>query len=159
MHCAIEETFRYNEPVKHRNQFASTADFPSSPDATDLRRCGYQLLRTTSENGVKAKRDIWSADSLTVTSNIRKTGTGLDVDVICMDNGSWIGHIEFINNRPANESPTDYIGGNVLPGDGICDCLDLVLDGPYYLDPDWFNAAPGSRLTTRWDGLQYQLKV
>ena len=97
LHCAIEETFRYNEPVKHRNQFASTADFPTTPDATDLRRCGYQLLRTTSDNGVKAKRDIWSSDSLTVTSNIRKTGTGLDVDVVCMDNGSWIGHIEFIN--------------------------------------------------------------
>ena len=152
LHCAIEETYRYNEPVKHRNQYATTADFPNAPDATDLRRCGYQLLRTTSENGPKAKRDIWSSDAVTETANIKKTGTGKDVDIVCMDNGTWIGHIEFINNRPANESPTDYIGGNVLPGDGICDCLDLVLDGPYYLDPDWFNAAPGSRLETRWDG-------
>ena len=151
LHCEITETYRYNEPVKHRNQYASTADYPSSPDATDLRRCGYQLLRTTRENGPKAKRDIWSSNALTVTSNIKKYGTGKDVDVVCMDNGTWIGHIEFINNRPAGESPTDYIGGNVLPGDGICDCLDLVLDGPYYIDPDWFNAA-GSRTETRWDG-------
>lgn len=152
LHCEITETYRYNEPVKHRNQYASTADYPSSPDATDLRRCGYQLLRTTSDNGPKAKRDIWSSDALTVSANIKKTGTGKDVDVICMDNGTWIGHIEFINNRPASESPTDYIGGNVLPGDGICDCLDLVFDSPYYIDPAWFDAAPGSRLETRWDG-------
>ena len=73
-----------------------------------------------------------------------------------MDNGTWIGHIEFINNRPANESPTDYEGGNVLPGDGICDVLSLVHDAPYYIDPDWFNAAPGSRLETRWDGTVLQ---
>ena len=152
LHCMITETYRYNEPVKHRNQYASASDFPSSPDATDLRRCGYQLLRTTSENGPKAKRDIWSSNALTVSANIRKTGTGKDVDIVCMDNGTWIGHIEFINNRPASESPTDYIGGNVLPGDGICDCLDLVFDSPYYIDPAWFDAAPGSRLETRWDG-------
>ena len=151
LHCMITDTYRYNEPVKHRNQFASSGDYPSSPTSTDLRRCGYQLLRTTRENGPKAKRDIWSSNALTVTANIKKYGTGKDVDVICMDNGSWIGHIEFINNRPGSESPTDYIGGNVLPGDGICDCLDVVLDGPYYLDPDWFNAS-ASRLTTRWDG-------
>ena len=69
-----------------------------------------------------------------------------------MDNGTWIGHIEFINNRPAGESPTDYEGGNVLPGNGICDCLDLVLDAPYYIDPAWFDSSPSSRLTTRWDG-------
>jgi len=152
LHCMITETYRYNEPVKHRNQYASASDFPTTPDATDLRRCGYQLLRTTSENGPKAKRDIWSSDALTVSANIRKTGTGKDVDIVCMDNGTWIGHIEFINNRPASESPTDYIGGNVLPGDGICDCLDLVLDSPYYIDPAWFDAAPSSRLETRWDG-------
>jgi hypothetical protein len=28
----------------------------------------------------------------------------------------------------------------------------MVLDGPYYIDPAWFNASPGTRLTTRWDG-------
>jgi hypothetical protein len=28
----------------------------------------------------------------------------------------------------------------------------MVLEGPYYIDPAWFNASPGTRLTTRWDG-------
>lgn len=149
---SVEQSYRYNEPVKHRNRFASSTDYPSTPDATDLRRCGYQLLRTTRENGPKAKRDIWTSDNTTTSANIKKYGTGKDVDCVVVDNGTWIGHIEFINNRPQSESPQDYVGGNVLPGDGICDCLDMILDGPYYLDPDWFNAAPGSRLETRWDG-------
>ena len=37
-------------------------------------------------------------------------------------------------------NPDDYTGGNVLPGNGYCDVLDVILDGPYYIDPDWFNA-------------------
>ena len=152
MYMVVEHSYRYNEPVKHRNRFLQTSDFPTNPDTTDLRRCGYQLLRTTRENGPKAKRDIWASDTTTTSDNIKKYGTGKDVDCIVVDDGTWIGHIEFINNRPQGESPTDYIGGNVLPGEGICDVLDLVLDSPYYIDPDWFNAAPGSRLTTRWDG-------
>ncbi len=158
LHCMIEETYRYNAPVKHYNQYATGGSsdnyFPTSSQLTtaDLRRCGYQLARTTRRNGPKPRRDIWNTDIKMNEYNIEQTGTGLDVDICCMDNGTWIGHIEFINNRPASESPTGYIGGNVLPGDGICDCLDMVLDAPYYLDPDWFNASPGSRLMTRWDG-------
>tara|TARA_B100001175_G_C19504080_1_gene639847 strand:- start:608 stop:3061 length:2454 start_codon:yes stop_codon:yes gene_type:complete len=152
MIMVVEQSYRYNEPVKHRNSYTSTSSFPTSPDATDLRRCGYQLLRTTRENGPKAKRDIWASDTTTTTANIKKYGTGKDVDCVIVDNGTWIGHIEFINNRPASESPQDYVGGNVLPGNGICDCLDMILDSPYYIDPDWFNAAPASRLKTRWDG-------
>ena len=34
---------------------------------------------------------------------------------------------------------------------GTCGVLDLVLDGPYYIDPDFFNNNP-SLLTVRWDG-------
>jgi hypothetical protein len=49
-------------------------------------------------------------------------------------------------------NPDDYIGSNVLPGNGYCDVLDLVLDAPYYIDPNWFNADPTNRLMTRWDG-------
>ena len=46
LHCEITDTYRYNEPVKHRNRFASSSDFPTNPTSDDLRRCGYQLLRT-----------------------------------------------------------------------------------------------------------------
>ncbi|GIQ98680.1 hypothetical protein CM15mP5_1150 [bacterium] len=30
--------------------------------------------------------------------------------------------------------------------------LDLVLDAPYYIDKEWFEADTGNRLMTRWDG-------
>ena len=73
----------------------------------------YQLLRTTRENGPKTKV-LFGQGINSSSANIKKYGTGKDVDIICMDNGTWIGHIEFINNRPVGES-TDYIGGNVLP--------------------------------------------
>jgi len=92
------------------------------------------------------------ADNTVITSNIQQYGDGRDVDVIVADDGAgWIGHPEFQNNT-TGAKPTDYTGGNVLPGNGTCDVLDLVLDAPYYLDPDYFDANPGARLTTRWDG-------
>jgi hypothetical protein len=81
------------------------------------------------------------------------------VDVIVADEGMWIGHPEFQNNSvlvsdgvTSLEKPNGYVGGNLLPGNGTCDVLDVVLDGPYYIDPEWFDADPGTRLITRWDG-------
>lgn len=80
---------------------------------------------------------------------IQQYGDGSDVDIIVADQDMWFGHVEFQNNLGG---PTGYRGGNVLPGNGTCDLLDLVLDAPYYLDPGFFNADPSNRLTTRWDG-------
>jgi len=107
-------------------------------------RCGYQLLRH------KEQQDPWSSSTLNdvINDTIRQRGDGTDVDVIVADTMAWFGHIEFQNNLGG---PKGYRGGNVLPGNGTCDLLDLVLDAPYYLDPDFFNANP-SKLTTRWDG-------
>jgi hypothetical protein len=69
------------------------------------------------------------------------------------DEGCWFGHAEFQRNPTGGVAlPTDYVGGNPLPGNGTCDLLDVVLEGPYYIDPDWFNADAPNRLTTRWDG-------
>lgn len=92
------------------------------------------------------------ADTAVITTNIRQFGDARDVDVIVADDGGgWIGHPEFQNNT-LGPKPYGYVGGNPLPGNGTCDVLDLVLDAPYYLDPDYFNADPDNRLTTRWDG-------
>ena len=92
------------------------------------------------------------ADNAVFNSNIQQAGDGKDVDVIVADDGAgWIGHPEFQNNT-TGAKPTGYTGGNKLPGDGTCDVLDLVLDAPYYLDPDYFDADPDNRLETRWDG-------
>ncbi len=124
-----------------------TGILPGSPNSTDLNRSGYQLLRCN-----QYATPWYGSPASTVFSNTipNTTGTGTGIDVIVGDDGGWFGHVEFANNT--GYGPTDYVGGNPLPGNGTCDVLDVVLEGPYYLDPDWFNANPGTRLTTRWDG-------
>ena len=117
-----------------------------------LNRSGWQLLRGTQQ------LDPWiqdgqvltlSTSGVPITSNIQYYGDGSDVDVIVADSGCWIGHSEFQTNTGSN--PTNKRTSNVFPGNGTCDVLELVLDSPYYLDPEFFEAAPG-RLETRWDG-------
>ena len=113
--------------------------------------------RTTALYRMQTKQNPWKTSStnenVAISAKVQQVGAGENVDIICADNASWIGHTEFINTGVTNGvNPSDYIGGNVLPGNGICDCLDLVLDAPYYIDPDWFNASASTRLMTRWDG-------
>ena len=141
---------RWAGNVKVYREFETSNTLPGTPDGTDINRTGYQLLRPMQ------KLDPWVdgslADNAVVNSNIQQYGDGRDVDVIVADDGAgWIGHPEFQNNC-TGAKPTGYVGGNKLPGNGTCDVLDLVLDAPYYLDPDYFDANPGARLTTRWDG-------
>ena len=136
---------RYSSNVKNYRDF--TGILPGTTDSTDLNRSGYQILRGTQQ------ADPWigvSASTVISSKVPNKTGTGVDIDVIVGDDGCWFGHVEFANNT--GTGPDDYIGGNVLPGNGTCDLLDLVLDGPYYLDPTWFDASPSTLLTIRWDG-------
>jgi hypothetical protein len=141
---------RWQDTVKVYREFETSNTLPAVPDSTDINRTGYQLLRPMQ------KLDPWVngslADNTVVESNIQQYGAGKHVDVIVADDGAgWIGHPEFQNNC-SGAKPTGYIGGNVLPGNGTCDVLDLVLDAPYYLDPTYFDADPDNRLTTRWDG-------
>lgn len=135
---------RYSAPVKHGRNFTYPTFLPSTPGEDLKNRCGFQLLRSMQ------LEDPWIGDSnQIIESKVQQLGTGEDVDVIVADQDMWFGHIEFQNNLGG---PQNYVGGNVLPGNGTCDLLDLVLDSPYYLDPDFFNADAGNRLTTRWDG-------
>jgi hypothetical protein len=141
---------RWQGNVKIYREFEDSNTLPITPDNTDINRTGYQLLRPMQ------KLDPWVSgalgDTSVYSSNIQQFGDARDVDVIVADDGAgWIGHPEFQNNC-TGVKPTYYTGGNRLPGNGTCDVLDLVLDAPYYLDPDYFNANPGARLTTRWDG-------
>jgi hypothetical protein len=142
----LQCVYRYAEAEKQYRNFADTNTLPTSPNASDINRSGYQLLRCMQ------KDDPWFGKSAAAVIDNRLTyaGDGSDVDVIVGDDGTWFGHAEFQNNT--GNGPVGYIGGNLLPGNGTCDLLDLVLDAPYYIDPDWFNADPTTRLTTRWDG-------
>jgi hypothetical protein len=148
---------RYSSTVKNYREFQTSNTLAASPNATDANRTGYQLYRC------QQKLDPWVdgalAENAVASTNISQYGTGRHIDVIVADEGCWIGHPEFQKNSvlitdgvTPLEKPNGYVGGNVLPGNGTCDVLDVVLDGPYYIDPEWFNASPGTRLITRWDG-------
>jgi len=138
---------RYSSSVKVYREF----EVSNTLNSSHVNRTGYQLWRHMQ------KLDPWVAngyaDNFVADVEIKQLGTGKDVDVIVADDGAgWIGHPEFQNNCTDAPAPADYVGGNLLPGNGTCDLLDLVLDAPYYLDPDYFNANAASRLTTRFDG-------
>jgi hypothetical protein len=140
-------TNRYNQSVKN---YRGTTSVPtSSPTSAEANRAGYQLYRSAQY------ANPWQGQSAsTVLSNaIPNTNTGKNIDVIVGDDGCWFGHVEFQSDITGNIAlPNDFIGGNKLPGNGTCNLLDVVLEGPYYIDSDWFDANPGARLTTRWDG-------
>ena len=146
---------RYSSSVKNYREFSVSNTLVGTD--VDANRTGYQLYRC------QQKLDPWIdnsyADNFVVNTNISQYGTGKNVDLIVADDGTWFGHPEFQNNTVLRsngttviEKPNGYVGGNLLPGNGTCDLLDLVLDAPYYIDPEWFDADPTNRLITRWDG-------
>ncbi len=163
----LTKTYRYASTVKHQRDL-STSLLPSSPDSSLLNRCGYQLKRQ------EQKIDPWYGqdDGTVLTDRVQQFGTGVDVDLIVCDQDMWFGHIEFLNpsslsnikqsdnsTASSTSAPSDYIGTNVLKSGfssssttGYCELLDLALDSPYYIDPAWFEADAGNRLTERWDG-------
>ena len=143
------KNYRYDSTVKNYRNITS---LPGSPSSADKNRAGYQLLR------LNGKDDAWSLDNPdTILNNrLQYYGDGSDVDVVVADTRAWFGHIEFQGNLGG---PAKYRGTNALKAGysqysatGSCDVLDLVLDAPYYIDPTWFDANPGSRLMLRWDG-------
>jgi len=140
---------RYSSSVKLYREFENSGTLPGgTPDSTEVNRASWSLIR----HGQKLDRwvDESRADNYILEAVPQQYGDGADVDVIVADDGGgWIGHPEFQNNCTDAPNPDGYTGGNVLPGNGTCDVLDLVLDAPYYLDPDYFDADAANRLTTR----------
>lgn len=151
-------TNRYQNPIIN----SAIHEFNQTLFTTNINQATSQLLRLTQKKHPWVETSQEAHDGLgqpPVTHEteyylpIQQKGAGEDVDLIVADDGCWFGHVEFITSGVTNaENPTDYIGGNVLPGNGYCDVLDVILDGPYYIDPDWFNEDPDNRLMTRWDG-------
>lgn len=134
---------RYSSPVQNWRSIANLST--ANPGAAGANRAGYQLLRTATY------ANPWQGQAVTNTlsSAIPNTYTGKNVDVIVGDDGCWFGHVEFQKNATPS-GPSDYVGGNKLPGSGTCDLMDLVLDAPIYIDYQYFiNTA---QTTTRWDG-------
>ena len=146
------KTARYSDNVKISRD-NSQSGYYSGTDSTWLSKTAAQVHRhQTFANPWRNQND----DTL-LTGNPEQFGDGTDVDLIVCDSAAWFGHIEFI--KTGTGEPTNFTGTNPLKNGfatsattGVCGVLDVILDGPYYLDPDFFEANPGSRLTTRWDG-------
>ena len=152
---------RFQKSVSNYRAFNTAPSTPPTSQAsigsTDKNRTGYQILRHLQ------KDNPWDAtvnglsgyDHHIFEQDIYQLGDGTGVDAIVSDDGFWIAHPEFVTT---DDDPPLWKTGNVLTWSGIsttagtCGVLDVLLDGPYYIDPDWFNADPGSRLTQRWDG-------
>ena len=108
----------------------------------------YQLIR------LQQKQNPWITNNYPTSSFIKQTeknypfknkGAGEDVDFIVLDSGVWCGHQEFNNNVLQTIDPKNYRKGNALReipqsnGDtGSCGVLDIMLDGPGLIDPDYF---------------------
>tara|TARA_B100000927_G_scaffold130402_1_gene104953 strand:- start:1547 stop:3733 length:2187 start_codon:yes stop_codon:yes gene_type:complete len=146
--CEFDKEFRYASTVKCVRDIAgygSNNYIPSNPDSSLQNRASYQLNRH-----MQQADPFQGNDNQLIQDRIQQYGTGEGVDVIVCDQDAWFGHIEFQNNLGG---PQNYTGGNPLPGNGTCDLIDLVLEAPYYLDPDFFGHSDNSsKRESRWDG-------
>ena len=157
---SVQRIARFGKSVSNYRAWNTAPSTPPTSQAgigaSDKNRTGYTILRHTQ------KENPWDATSTGVTGNdhlifeqdIFQLGDGTGVDAIVSDDGFWVAHPEFCTT---SDDPVGWSTGNALTWSGIsttpgtCGVLDLVLDAPYYIDPDFFNNNP-SLLTQRWDG-------
>ena len=143
---------RYASDVKCQYDHDTTF-LPSSPGSDLLSRTDAAIYRH------QQKDNPWKSlsDTTIIEDSPQYNGDGTGVDLVVCDESAWYGHIEFIKTGVGE--PTNFVGENVLKSGfatsattGVCGVLDMVLDAPYYLDPDFFEADVSNRLITRWDG-------
>ena len=123
-------TKRFPKDVKIYRSIGTYAP-PSTPTSAEENRTNWAVKRV----GVHTNGDGWPDDvySLnTTTGNIDYSLTGKNVDVIIMDSGVMQYHPEF------------------LDANGQSRVRDIVLDGPYFIDPAYFNS--NSHTYTKPDG-------
>ena len=123
---------RFPQDVKvYRDLADGNAPASSSPSAAELNRTNWAIARV----GVDTSGDLHGTNSgqiAPITGNFDFSLTGKNVDVIIMDSGVLAAHPEF------------------LDANGKSRVLDIILDGPYIIDPAYFNS--NSLTYTRPDG-------
>jgi hypothetical protein len=122
-----------------------------------------QLFRLQQKENPWIVRELSSWEFIQHANDVdtlKHKGAGEDVDIIVFDDGLWHGHVEFNQNVINGENPRDYRNGNALRqipqsngSNGMCNVLDIYLDGPALLDPDFFyGELSASKTYERWDG-------
>ena len=139
---------RFNQNVKIYRTISSLALAANPPTAAatidELNRTSYCLKRLEQKERTWRDSDFVRnttgslfADHLNrnyaglpkvINTSYYTNQTGRYVDCVVIDNGAWHGHPEFVDSS------------------GISQIKDLVLDGPFYIDPDYFTT--NSKTTT-----------
>lgn len=112
---------RWGGEVKVYRDLDLNAPVSSGATIGELNRTGWQLIRS----GIKTNTTAWGSatgNPAPILSNADYNLTGKNVDVIIHDSGILQYHPEFL----------DPITGQSRVG-------DVVLDGPYHIDPDYFD--------------------
>jgi len=125
-------TKRFPKDVRIYRTLAGSGNIPpTTPTSTEENRTNWAIPRV----GVDTNGDAWPNDTIVIdvkTGNVDFSLTGKNVDVIIMDSGILQYHPEFID------------------ADGKSRVRDIVLDGPYTIDPAYFNT--NSLTYTKTDG-------
>lgn len=111
---------RWNKEVKvYRDLNAGNQPISTGATIGELNRTGWQVIRT----GIKTNGDFWGTaidNPPVLLGDASYSLTGKNVDVIIHDSGVLQYHPEFLDEN------------------GQSRVRDIVLDGPYYIDPDYF---------------------
>ena len=125
-------TKRFPKDVKiYRDLSTGAEQPPSTPTSAEVNRTNWAVKRV----GIDTNGDFYGTATGNVgvrTANVDFSLTGKNVDLIIHDSGIQQYHPEFID------------------GDGKSRVSDIVLDGPYTIDPAYFNT--NSLTYTKADG-------
>ena len=117
-------TKRFRQDVKvYRDLSVTNAPPATNPTAAELYRTNWAVRRVglaTVGGGWPGVGSAGGADAPVTTSDISYSLTGKNVDVVIHDSGVLQYHPEFLDSN------------------GQSRVRDIVLDGPYYIDPDYF---------------------
>lgn len=124
-------------------------DFYSGPSGTLTYYKPKKIPYKDTDENLTQTSPIYGKASKYYSINLKSVQyekTGQNVDLIIVDNGVAQYHPEFLDRFSKISGAT---GENLFQGRSRV--RDLILDGPYFLDPQYFNNKPQLK-TTKWDG-------
>lgn len=111
---------RFKSEIKIYRELDTLGPPATNPTSAELNRVGWSSKRV----GIKTNGDFWigSGNFAAKYGDIFYSLTGKNVDIVIHDSGVLQYHPEF------------------LDANGQSRVRDIVLDGPYYIDPDYFDS-------------------
>ena len=114
------DTKRFRTNVKVYRDLGSSPP-PASATSAELNRTNWAVKRV----GIKTNGDSWpnvTGNPAVINTDVSYSLTGKNVDLVIQDSGVLQYHPEFIDD------------------DGKSRVRDIILDGPYYIDPSYFTS-------------------